>query len=338
MPDDLAIAINQLLLLTNLDLRHPTPTRNMSLRSAVASASRTASVPRFARAASTKVKAPKKGKAPAAEPLDPNWVLPEIHLGRTHPSRYGDHYDNTLASDMLYMTYDHRSWETAAKAAAVAVAKASEPKVVTGYEANRPQPPPKGNRPPKPVNRALTPDSVVRLEGITLHCMVKEAVGSKNALLSAIMALRAISGENERGGGRSGATGVQVVASRTGAAAFKLRAGMPVAAKVELKGEAMYDFVQSLVDFVLPRIREFPGFVLPPIAASKTSPSALAGVVSLGLPPSAMGLFPQIEANIDAYPRLHGFHMHFKTNARGRDAQEHARALLTGFRIPFHRK
>lgn len=309
----------------------------MSLRSAVASASR-AAAPRFARAASTKAAKKTKAKAPAAEVLDPNWVLPEIHLGRTHPSRYGDHYDHTLASDMLYMTYDHRAWETSAAATAAAIARASEPKIVTGYEANRPQPPPKGNRPPKPVNRALTPDSVVRLEGITLHTMVKEAVGNKNALLSAIMALRAISGETERGGGRQGAGGVQVVASRTGAAAFKLRAGMPVAAKVELKGEAMYDFLQSLVDFVLPRIREFPGFVLPPMSASKTSPSALAGVVSLGLPPSAMGLFPQIEANIDSYPRLHGFHMHFKTNARGRDAQEHARALLTGFRIPFHRK
>ncbi|GMK59096.1 hypothetical protein CspeluHIS016_0701110 [Cutaneotrichosporon spelunceum] len=309
----------------------------MSLRSAVASASRPLA-PRFARAASTKVKAkPTKAKAKKEE-LDPNWILPEIHLGRTHPSRYGDHYEAALASDLLYMTYDHRAWETSAKATAAALAKAAEPKIVTGYEANRPTPPPKGNRPPKPMNRALVPEDVVHLEAITVHTMVKEAIGNKNALLSAIMALRAISGESARGGGRTGAGGVEVVASRNGAAAFKLRAGMPVAAKVELRGEAMYDFLQSLVDFVLPRIREFPGFVLPPMSASKTSPSALAGVVSLGLPPAAMGLFPQVAANIDAYPKLHGFHMYFKTNARGRDAQEHARALLTGFRIPFHRK
>ncbi len=113
---------------------------------------------------------------------------------------------------------------------------------------------------------------------------------------------------------------------------------MPVAVKVEMKGEAMYDFLESLVDFVLPRLREFPGVPLPPNSASKTSPSAVAGVVSFGLPPLAMGLFPQVEANLDAYPKLHGFHMHFKTNVKGRDAQEHARALLSGFRIPFHRR
>ena len=177
-----------------------------------------------------------------------------------------------------------------------------------------------------------------KLESIILHTMVKEAIGNKQSLLSAIMALRAISGESKNGGGRQGSSGVQVVTSKQGAAAFKLRAGMPVAAKVELKGDAMYDFLQSMVDFVLPRIREFPGVALPPPSASRNSPSALGGVVSFGLPANAMALFPQIEANLDAYPRLHGFHMHFKTNARGDRAQEQARALLSGFRVPFYRK
>ncbi|KAK4684911.1 large subunit ribosomal protein L5, partial [Tremellales sp. Uapishka_1] len=168
--------------------------------------------------------------------------------------------------------------------------------------------------------------------------MVKEAIGNKHSLLTAIMALRAISGESLNGGGRSGSSGVQVIASRTGAAAFKLRAGMPVAVKVELKGEAMYDFLQSLVDFVLPRIREYPGVQLPSSSASKISPSATAGVVAFGLPSTAMALFPQVEANLDAYPKLHGFHMHFKTNLKGKEAQEQARTLLSGFRVPFYKK
>lgn len=168
--------------------------------------------------------------------------------------------------------------------------------------------------------------------------MVKEAIGNKHALLSAIMALRAISGETVRGGGRIGSSGVQVVAAKNGAAAWKLRAGMPVSTKVELRGEAMYDFIQSLVDFVLPRMRDFPGFELPAPSSSHRAPHALAGVVSFGLPRAAMGLFPQIEANIDSYPRLHGFHMHFKTNAKGPEAQQHARALLSGFKVPFYKK
>jgi large subunit ribosomal protein L5 len=176
------------------------------------------------------------------------------------------------------------------------------------------------------------------LESIIIHTMVKEAIGNKPALLTAIMALRAISGETELGGGRAGSSGVQVLASKSGAAAFKLRAGMPVAVKVELKGDAMYTFIQCLVDFVLPRIRDFPGFPLSPPSASKQSPSATGGVVSMGLPASAMALFPQIEVNLDAYPRTHGFHMQFLTSAKGKGAQDKARALLSGFRIPFARR
>jgi large subunit ribosomal protein L5 len=244
--------------------------------------------------------------------------LPEIHLGPTHPTRYRQHYDNTLASDLLYKSD-------------VPVAPQ------TPYELNRPTPPLRGNRPARPAAKAITAENVPHLESIILHTMVKEAIGNKQALLTAIMALRAISGQSPNGGGRSSA-GVEVLSSKTGAAAFKLRSGMPVAVKVELRGEAMYDFIQSLVDFVMPRIREYPGIALPPPSASRTSPSAVGGVVAFGLPSTAMSLFPQVEANLDAYPRLHGFHMYFKTSAKGERAQEQARALLSGFRIPFYRR
>lgn len=304
----------------------------MSLRPAIASV---ASASRMARAQAVRA----ASSAAASSSQASTSTLPEIHLGQTHPSRYHDHYDATVASDLLYMTYNHRATATAeAQLAAASTEAAATSKPVTGYEANRPKPAPRGNRPIQPLTKGITAESVPKLESITIHTMVKEAIGNKHALLSAIMALRNISGEAANGGGRNGSTGVQVVISRQGAAAFKLRAGMPVSAKVELRGEAMYDFIQSLVDFVLPRIREFPGFTLPVQSASKSNPSALAGVVSMGLPAAAMGLFPQVEGNIDAYPRLHGFHMHFKTNAKGKDAQEHARALLSGFRIPFHKK
>ena len=272
----------------------------------------------------------RKYATPSSTP-SPEWTLPEIHLGQTHPSRYQDHYDQTISSDLLYMTYNHRLAQTPPPSLPL-------PPPQTPYELNRPTPLPRGNRAARPNPRLVTPDTMPKLESITLHTMVKEAIGNKQTLLSAIMALRAISGETANGGGISGSTGVQVVVSRSGAAAFKLRAGMPVAVKVEIRGAGMYDFIQSLVDFVLPRIREYPGVPLPLAGTSKTSPSALGGVVSMGLPSTAMALFPQIEANLDAYPRLHGFHMYFKTNTRGDRAQENARVLLSGFRIPFYRR
>ncbi|EIW66612.1 hypothetical protein TREMEDRAFT_34906 [Tremella mesenterica DSM 1558] len=262
----------------------------------------------------------------------PDFPLPEIHLGLTHRNRYHQHYDSTLSTDLMYMSYDPR----------ISHRPLSSPPTLepqTPYELNRPTPPLRGNRPARPSTKPITPETIPKLESIVLHTMVKEAIGRKQNLLSAIQALRVISGESPNGGGRPGSSGVQIVNSRIGASAFnKLRAGMPIAAKVEIKGEAMYDFIQSLVDFVLPRIRDWPGVPLPPSSANKMSPSALAGIVSFGLPANAMGLFPQIESNIDSYPRLHGFHMYFKTNARGERAQEQARALLSGFRIPFYRK
>jgi large subunit ribosomal protein L5 len=270
-------------------------------------------------------------------------VLPDIQLGPTHPSRYHDHYNNTLVEDLLYMTYDHDLASPSPSASTSTLSSSSTPPIVdpsslNPYELNRPSPSPRGNRPLKPATRPVTATSVPKLESIVLHTMVKEAIGNKPAMLSAIMALRAISGETYQGGGRKAASGVQVLVSKSGAAAFKLRAGMPVAVKVEIKGEAMYDFVQSLVDFVLPRLREFPGVQLPMLSANKNSPSATSGVVAFGLEAGAMGLFPQIETNLESYPKMHGFHMQFLTNCKGKGAQDQARALLSGMRIPFTRR
>lgn len=260
------------------------------------------------------------------------WSLPDIHLGPTHASRYSQHYNNTLASDVMYMTYSHRLSQRPTKP------EIHQPPQ-TPYEANRARPPiMRGNRAVRTKTTEITPATVPKLESIIVHTMVKEAIGNKNSLLSAIAALRAISGETPNGAGRKGSSGVQVITAKKSAASWKLREGMPVAVKVELKGEAMYDFIQSLVDFVLPRLRDFWGVPLPPASTPKSSPASLAGVVSFGFGPTAMSFFPQIEANTDAYPKMHGFHVFFKTNLTGENAQEHARTLVSGFRIPFHRR
>ncbi|KDQ11481.1 hypothetical protein BOTBODRAFT_35355 [Botryobasidium botryosum FD-172 SS1] len=168
--------------------------------------------------------------------------------------------------------------------------------------------------------------------------MVKEAISNKHALITAIAAFRAMSGMTSRGGGISSSQGVQIITSTSGVAEFKVRAGLELAVKVEIKGDKMYDFLGTLVDFVLPRMREFPGIVMPAPSATSNSVSAMSGVVAFGLPPTAMGLFPQVEINQDSYPRMHGFHMHFLTNAKGKGAQNRARALLSGFQIPFVRR
>lgn len=304
-------------------LHFNSPSMN-SIRTATTSTLRSVSSRRQVISRSAKTSA---APSTEAESSDPPYELPDIRLGPTHSSRYQEHYHNALASDLMYMSYNHRVARTPPP-------PIPQPQPMTPYEANRPSP----MRNIKPRAKPITPDTIPQLESIIIHTMSKEAISNKNNLLTTIMALRAMSGESAGGGGRTGSKGVQVIKAKTGAAQWRLREGMPIACKVELRGQPMYDFLQTLVDFVLPRIRDYPGLPIPNAGTSMVTPSAISGVVSFGLPPMAMSLFPQIEANIEAYPRISGFHMHFLTNQKGPNSDSTARTLLSGFRIPFYRR
>ena len=149
--------------------------------------------------------------------------------------------------------------------------------------------------------------------------------------------LRALSGETQKGGGTHGAEGVEIVKGIKNVSGW-VRTGQPIGVKVDMKGPKMYEFLATLTEFVLPRLREFPGLLLPPQKASLETPAGVSGTVSMGLTPQAMAFFPQIEVNLDAYPKSYGMHIHFITNARGQGAQNKARQLLSGFQIPFSRR
>jgi large subunit ribosomal protein L5 len=250
----------------------------------------------------------------------------------THPSRLSDHYYTTLQDDIMYLTYKHESGPRRPPRQIRLTYDPNDP-----YTKNRFNPPVGGSQLGKKPPPPSSPENVTRLEKICLHTMVKEATASRTSLLGAIMAFRALTGETEHGGGRHTAHGVQIVEGKKTVGGW-IRPGIPVGVKVELVGPKMYDFLGTLVEFVLPRLRDFPGIVMPPASASPNSPSAVSGVVSFGLPPAAMGLFPQIDVNLDAYPKSYGMHIHFITNATGLGAQNRARTLISGFQVPFSRK
>jgi large subunit ribosomal protein L5 len=264
-----------------------------------------------------------------------NTVVPpvDIRLGDTHIPRCQAHFENTLAEDLLYLTYNHAS-----------TAALSTPNVppqwdmTNPYAKNRAPPSPRGNRPLQATGLSTTARNLPRLERIILHTMIKDAITNKSHLLGPMMAFRAITGQTEGGGGQRTHGGVRVLVSRPASAAFRLRENVPIALKVELVGPQMYEFINTLVEFVLPRLREFRGITMPPASASSSSPSAMGGVVAFGLPREAFALFPQLEVNLDSYPRMCGMHVQFLTNLKGKDAQARARALVSGFQIPFVRK
>ncbi|KAG2758034.1 ribosomal protein L5 [Suillus brevipes Sb2] len=250
----------------------------------------------------------------------------------THPCRLMDHYHTTLQDNLMYMTYNHESGIPPSPRQIRLTYDPNDP-----YTKNRHNPPVGGSQAGKKPAPPTTSENVVRLEKIVINSMIKEALTNRSNLLGLIAAFRAISGDTEGGGGRPSSDGVQIVKGKKNVGGW-MRPGIPVGAKVELKGPKMYDFLSTLVEFVLPRIREFPGIVMPPASSTMKSPSGVAGVVSFGLPPEAMGYFPQIEVNLDSYPKSYGMHIHFVTNAVGLGAQNRARALVSGFQIPFTRK
>ncbi|KAG8715872.1 hypothetical protein FRC11_013742 [Ceratobasidium sp. 423] len=261
-------------------------------------------------------------------------VVPPVNIrvGETYIPRCQAHFENTLADDLLYLTYNHASTIHPPPPAVPPQWDMTNP-----YAKNRPPPSPRGNRPLQSSGLPTTAENLPRLERIVLHTMIKDAITNKSHLLGPMMALRAISGQTDRGGGQLAHQGVRICHARPASAAFRLRPGAPISLKVELRGPQMYEFINTLVEFVLPRLREFRGVSMPPASAAKTSPSAMAGVVAFGLPKEAFALFPQLEVNLDSYPKMCGMHVQFVTNLRGRDAQQRARALVSGFQIPFIR-
>jgi 50S ribosomal protein L5 len=194
---------------------------------------------------------------------------------------------------------------------------------------------------------------IPRLERIVFTAFCREAITNKQALLPLLGQMRAITGlpilgsladpsagDSPESAGPSARNGyVQVLRARQGAASFKLRVGMPVGVKAVMYGDAAYEFIESLTTFVLPRLRGFAGLSLPPSTQPLLSPAAVSGVVSFGMGPEAMPLFPQVEINMDQYPgRRYGFQVDCVTNQRGRRATERARTLLSGLGLPFVRR
>lgn len=280
----------------------------------------------------------KAAPSPSKAALAGAGVAPaELVLGEVAPNRLRDHYQNALADDLLYLSYSHRlaidpdlpqpnlSW--------------LERDPTHAFAPNRPHPDAPGARSSLvPVRHSVDERTVPRLEAIVVSTFVRDAIARKSQLLPAIHALRTITGQVKNGGNDKTKQGVEILKGRKGTATWHLRSGMPVGAKVTLRGEDMYRFVESLSEFVFPRIRDWPGIKMGQqgVKVDARSPDETGGVVSFGFDKSVLQLFPQVEAALAVYTKLPGFNINFVTNQRGVGAKWRARMLLSGFRFPFY--
>ena len=108
--------------------------------------------------------------------------------------------------------------------------------------------------------------------------------------------------------------------ARKSVANFKLREGMKIGAKVTLRGEKMYEFVDRLFNFALPRVRDFKGI----------NPNAFDGRGNYALGLKEQLIFPEIE--YDKIDKIRGMDICFITTAK---TDEEARELLTLMGAPF---
>jgi large subunit ribosomal protein L5 len=150
---------------------------------------------------------------------------------------------------------------------------------------------------------------IPRLEKIVINMGVGEATQDGKKLTSAIEALTAISGQKP-----------VATKAKKSIAAFKLREGMSVGAKVTLRKDQMYEFLDRLVTIALPRVKDFRG---------------LNGKSFDGRGNYAMGIkehivFPEI--NYDQIDQVWGMDIVVCTTAR---TDEEAKALLKEFDFPF---
>lgn len=152
---------------------------------------------------------------------------------------------------------------------------------------------------------------VPKLDKIVINMGVGDAVQNAKALDVAVDELAQITGQKP-----------VVTRAKKSIAGFRLREGMPIGAKVTLRGERMYEFIDKLVSVSLPRIRDFRG-------VSKKSFDGR-GNYTLGVKEQL--IFPEID--YDKVNKVRGMDIVIVTTA---NTDEEARELLTQFGMPFQK-
>ena len=153
------------------------------------------------------------------------------------------------------------------------------------------------------------PMLIPKIEKIVVNMGVGEAATDSKAIDGAVRDLRTITGQQP-----------MVTHARKSIAAFKLRAGMPIGAKVTLRGDRMWEFFDRLTSVAIPRIRDFRGI----------SPKSFDGRGNFSMGVSDQLIFPEVD--YDSVDRTRGMDITIVTTAQ---TDEEAKALLDAFGFPF---
>jgi large subunit ribosomal protein L5 len=150
---------------------------------------------------------------------------------------------------------------------------------------------------------------VPRIEKVTVNMGLGEAVADKKIIDKATGDLAKITGQKPI-----------VTKARKSVASFKIRDGYPIGAKVTLRRERMYEFLDRLINIALPRVRDFRG----------VSPKGFDGRGNFNLGVREQIIFPEID--YDQVDAIRGMDIAITTSAA---SDEEGKALLDAFGFPF---
>jgi large subunit ribosomal protein L5 len=151
-----------------------------------------------------------------------------------------------------------------------------------------------------------------KLEKIVLNCVTRDAVTNGKVVESIMADMAAIAGQKP-----------VIARAKNSIASFKLREGQALGASVTLRGRKMYEFLDRLISFSLPRVKDFRGL----------SPKAFDGKGNYTLGMKEQIIFPEI--SYDKIDKIRGLGISFVTTA---GSNEEGRELLKMFGMPFREK
>ena len=153
---------------------------------------------------------------------------------------------------------------------------------------------------------------IPKIEKIVLNMGLGDAVQNPKVVEKAAQELTMISGQK-----------AVVTRAKKSIATFKLRAGMPIGARVTLRKDRMYDFLSKLINVALPRVRDFRG----------VSAKGFDGRGNFSMGVSEHVIFPEID--YDKIDQIRGLNVTIVTTAKTDDG---ARTLLDALGMPFRKK
>ncbi|KAG7661423.1 mrpl7 [[Candida] subhashii] len=236
----------------------------------------------------------------------------DIRSVKYKPTEYSqdrlvDYYNNTLKSDLLLQLYDH-------EAKVIKGATKKSWGTDSPYKLFRPLRKIKGgNRSAKDI-LPISHENIPEVTEIVVMAFNKKALELPHLNISTRLQLSQITNVKPK-----------QIRAKANILPWKIRHGKECGGKSVLTGLDLSQFISTLTELVLPRIRAFKGI--------KNTSGDCHGNISFGLTAEDVSLFPEIEHYQELFPSLCGFDVTFKTTAR---TDEQARILLSGLGFPFY--